>query len=172
MFTVQYVVIYLQIDIEFHRLRLFLLMSLLYSSTFHKAVLKSMASSGRLPPLSLPEVLSPAHETSQHGGPLNSAGDAMTPTSLSLALNSPEGINCFGNERLLLHEQSKFYNNEKLSDVKLVVGGSKFYAHKLILVRASDVFERMLVGEWIDSGKKVSKLIIWSESTPLRFIEV
>lgn len=115
-----------------------------------------MSSPGRLPPLSLPELLSPQQDPAQIFGARTSTGDVMTPTSLSLALNSPEGINCFGNERLLLQEQSKFCDNEKLSDVTLVVGGTKFYAHKLVLVRASDVFERMLVGEWIDSGKKVS----------------
>lgn len=77
-----------------------------------------------------------------------------SPTALSLA--SPEGIDCYGNERQVLSDQAKFYNNTTLSDVTLVVGGNKFYAHKLILVRSSDVFERMLSEEWNDGSKKVS----------------
>lgn len=76
-----------------------------------------------------------------------------SPTALSLA--SPEGIDCYGNERQVLSDQAKFYNNTTLSDVTLVVGGNKFYAHKLILVRSSDVFERMLSEEWNDGSKKV-----------------
>lgn len=75
-----------------------------------------------------------------------------SPTALSLA--SPEGIDCYGNERQVLSDQAKFYNNTTLSDVTLVVGGNKFYAHKLILVRSSDVFERMLSEEWNDGSKK------------------
>lgn len=80
-----------------------------------------------------------------------------SPTALSLA--SPEGIDCYGNERQVLSDQAKFYNNTTLSDVTLVVGGNKFYAHKLILVRSSDVFERMLSEEWNDGSKKVSIFI-------------
>lgn len=76
-----------------------------------------------------------------------------SPTALSLA--SPEGIDCYGNERQVLSDQAKFYNNTTLSDVTLMVGGNKFYAHKLILVRSSDVFERMLSEEWNDGSKKV-----------------
>ncbi|XP_052267114.1 BTB/POZ domain-containing protein 17-like isoform X2 [Dreissena polymorpha] len=79
--------------------------------------------------------------------------------ALSQALNSPEGINCFGNERLYLHEQAKLCNNEKLSDVTLVVGGKKYYAHKIKLVTSSDVFETMLTGEWKDSNKKELELV-------------
>jgi hypothetical protein len=33
------------------------------------------------------------------------------------------------------------YNNAKFSDVTLIVGGKNFYAHKLLLANASDVFE-------------------------------
>ena len=33
------------------------------------------------------------------------------------------------------------YNNAKFSDVTLIVGGKRFYAHKLLLANASDVFE-------------------------------
>lgn len=113
-----------------------------------------MSSPARLPPLSLPEVLSPQSDQAESQEGLVSP-DLMSCSSVSLALNSPEGINCFGNERLLLQDQARFCNNEKLSDVTLLVGGNKYYAHKMILVRASDVFERMLTGAWTDSGKLV-----------------
>lgn len=120
-----------------------------------------MSSPARLPPLSLPEVLSPQSEQAESQEGLVSP-DLMSCSSVSLALNSPEGINCFGNERLLLQEQARYCNNEKLSDVTLLVGGNKYYAHKLVLVRASDVFERMLTGAWTDSGKLVSLASLYS----------
>ncbi|KAK2146021.1 hypothetical protein LSH36_639g01044 [Paralvinella palmiformis] len=51
------------------------------------------------------------------------------------------------------------YNNAKFSDVTLIVGGKKFYAHKLLLANASDVFEQMLTSEhWPDSGQ--SQLVL------------
>lgn len=40
-----------------------------------------------------------------------------------------------------------------------MVGGNKFYVYKLILVRFSDVFERMFSEEWNDGSKKVSIFI-------------
>lgn len=122
-----------------------------------------MASPPRLPPLSLPEVLSPQNDSNAPGSarstPSSQDNYASAAAFLNQALNSPEGINCFGNERLMLQEQGSFCNNEKLSDITLVVGGRKFYAHKIILVRASDVFERMLTGDWSEIGKKVSKIL-------------
>ena len=117
-----------------------------------------MASPPRLPPLSLPEVLSPQNDPSAPGSAQSTPSSQENYASsayLNQVLNSPEGINCFGNERLMLQEQASFCNNEKLSDITLVVGGRKFYAHKIILVRASDVFERMLTGDWTETDKKV-----------------
>ena len=84
---------------------------------------------------------------------------ALSPTSISMALKSPEGIDCHGNERQVLGEQAKFFNNPLLSDVILVVGGERFYAHKLVLVRSSDVFERMFSSEWSDSKTKVTTVL-------------
>ncbi|XP_053390794.1 BTB/POZ domain-containing protein 17-like [Mercenaria mercenaria] len=121
-----------------------------------------MASPPRLPPLSLPEVLSPQNDASVPGSAQstpNSQENYASPAYLNQVLNSPEGINCFGNERLMLQEQASFCNSDRLSDITLVVGGRKFYAHKLILVRASDVFERMLTGDWSETGKKELELI-------------
>lgn len=124
-----------------------------------------MTSPPRLPPLSVPEVLSPQFDQSGTASfqymPLSNG--AITPTAtnsaLNLALNSPEGISCYGNERLFLYEQGQFCNQNKLSDITLIVGGHKFFAHKMILIRASDVFERMLMGDWTDSGKKELELV-------------
>ena len=81
-----------------------------------------------------------------------------SPTSINQALNSPEGINCFGNERAFLQDQAKLCNNKKLSDITLVVGGKRYYAHKVILISTSEVFERMLLGEWVDSNTKVTEI--------------
>ncbi|XP_067681670.1 BTB/POZ domain-containing protein 17-like [Haliotis asinina] len=89
----------------------------------------------------------------------NTQSMALSPTSISLALKSPEGIDCYGNERQALAEQSKFFNNSLLSDVNLVVAGQRYYAHKIVLVRASDVFERMFSSEWSNSGKKEVELV-------------
>ena len=44
------------------------------------------------------------------------------------------GAKCTGRLALL-------YNNRKFSDVVLLVGHMKFYAHKLLLATSSDVFE-------------------------------
>ena len=79
---------------------------------------------------------------------VSNSSQSLSPTSLSLALESPEGIDCYGNERQVLVDQMKFYNNPTLSDITLVVGTDRFFAHKLILVCASDVFERMFSSEW------------------------
>lgn len=80
---------------------------------------------------------------------------ASTPSPTALSVTSPEGIDCYGNERQALTDQAKFFNNSLLSDVILVVGGNRYFAHKLILVRSSDVFQRMLSDQWKDSQLKV-----------------
>lgn len=64
------------------------------------------------------------------------------------------GIDCYGNEREVLTEQGRFYNNRLLSDVILQVEGDKFFAHKLVLVRASQVFERMFTSKQWDTHKE------------------
>lgn len=83
----------------------------------------------------------------------SSSTNAGTPTCISVL--SPEGIDCYGDEKQCLMDQAKYFNNPTLSDVILVVGGSKFFAHKLMLVRSSDVFERMLSDQWHSSQSKV-----------------
>ena len=123
-----------------------------------------MATSQKLPPLSLPEELSSqsdmeASQNEDEAIALSCYGNSGSPlpSAVGLALNSPEGIMCYGNERCFLQEQAKFCNNEKLSDIILVVNGHKFFAHKMILVRGSDVFERMLSSDWADPSKQVKQ---------------
>lgn len=69
--------------------------------------------------------------------------------------SSPDGIDQYGNEREALAEQAKFYNNPMLSDVMLRVGDVHYYAHKLMLVRSSDVFATMLSSDWSKSDRQV-----------------
>lgn len=120
-----------------------------------------MASPPQLQPLVLDDqlaILAQEEEEEiviQNNVPSNSV-TVSSPTTLSLALSSPEGIDCYGNERQALADQAKFYNNSTLSDITLNVGGNKYFAHKLILVRSSDVFERMLSDQWDDRKRQVS----------------
>ncbi len=87
--------------------------------------------------------------------PSSALQTSKTPSPSDLRALSAEGIDCYGNERQMLQEMSKFFNNDLLSDVKLRVGEQVFFAHKLILVRSSDVFERMLTSDWQDASKQV-----------------
>lgn len=51
--------------------------------------------------------------------------EVLTPTTFSLALESSSGIDCFGNERHALVSLAKYFNNQRLSDITLVVGKKK-----------------------------------------------
>ena len=46
------------------------------------------------------------------------------------------------------------FNKPELSDIKLIVGDQKYYAHRLILCSASDVFGKMLGTNWLESTQK------------------
>ena len=100
----------------------------------------------------------------------NTSSSPQSPASLSLALESPEGIDCHGNERQALVEQAKFYNNPLLSDVTLVVGNEQYFAHKLVLVRASDVFERMFSSEWDTADNKSKVSVVCNSVGKIAFI--
>jgi hypothetical protein len=112
-----------------------------------------MASPPNIQQLSLQPVQQQAGQGDNASQSAPSVSMATSPTTLILC--SPEGIDCYGNERQVLMKQTKFFNNEALSDIILTVGGNKFYAHKFILVQCSDVFERMLSEEWSNDEKKV-----------------
>ncbi|XP_038077338.1 BTB/POZ domain-containing protein 17-like, partial [Patiria miniata] len=71
----------------------------------------------------------------------------------------PSGKDCYGNERQTLGDMARFFNNALLSDIKLRVGFECYSAHKLILVRSSEVFERMFSSEWTDPNKMEVELV-------------
>ena len=48
---------------------------------------------------------------------------------------------------------AKLFNNSYLSDVILKVGASSFFAHRLVLSAASDVFAKMFEPDWSDGQK-------------------
>ncbi|GFO20495.1 BTB/POZ domain-containing protein 17 [Plakobranchus ocellatus] len=78
----------------------------------------------------------------------------LSPTSLASRLEADEGIDCYGNEREALSEQARFFNNKLLSDVVIALESDKFFAHKFVLVRSSQVFERMFTNKQWDSHKE------------------
>ncbi|XP_041356923.1 BTB/POZ domain-containing protein 17-like isoform X2 [Gigantopelta aegis] len=48
---------------------------------------------------------------------------------------------------------SQFFNQEEISDVKLKVGSTTFFAHKFVLAKSSEVFRTMLYNkEWTQAG--------------------
>eukprot|EP00057_Strongylocentrotus_purpuratus_P009724 XP_011664198.1 PREDICTED: BTB/POZ domain-containing protein 17 isoform X2 [Strongylocentrotus purpuratus] len=77
----------------------------------------------------------------------------------------PGGVDCYGNERKALSDMTRFYNNPQLSDIKLKVGFEEFNGHKLVLVRWSEVFERMFSADWSDQQKKEIELVEEPECT-------
>ena len=116
-------------------------------------------------PLDQNTASSPVGYTAHHNGRPSQLNGA-SPTSLSssasspsdLYVGTPEGMDCFGNERAALTELAKYFNSLTLSDVKLKVGDEAYYAHKLVLSKGSEVFDRMLCSDWDDSTKKVLDL--------------
>ena len=66
-------------------------------------------------------------------------------------------VSCYGDERRMLAEIGRrFYNRRMLSDIRLRVGDRVYRGHKLLLARASDVFEKMLCSTaWNDAVKQV-----------------
>ncbi|XP_033740997.1 BTB/POZ domain-containing protein 17-like [Pecten maximus] len=53
-----------------------------------------------------------------------------------------------------IHRFRTLYNSEIFSDIVLVVGDNRFYAHKIMLVTASEVFEAMLSeARWQESNQ-------------------
>lgn len=137
---------------------IFLILILLQLSLTHYHTSLGMASPPRnlAPIIPLDLLLEDVEGSLEHSLNNTSTGSLspQSPASLSLALESPEGIDCHGNERQALVEQTKFFNNPLLSDVILVVGNERYFAHKLILVRSSDVFERMFSSDWDSSTEK------------------
>lgn len=105
-----------------------------------------------------------------------SSSKTPSPTSACARPITPEGMDCHGNERQALVDLGRFFNCQTLSDVRLRVGGKVFFAHKLVLVNVSDVFERMLTADWQDAQQPVGSQFIMYEilkgNTSLRILHI
>lgn len=74
---------------------------------------------------------------------------------------SPFTISCgqtVDNSAQIIHRLSNIYGNEELSDITLSVNDSTYYAHKLVLCIASEVFKVMLT-RWDDKHSTLIKLV-------------
>ncbi|KAK6172727.1 hypothetical protein SNE40_016330 [Patella caerulea] len=64
-----------------------------------------------------------------------------------------EGDNVLRDEDNFIQNVSQFYNQESLSDILLVVGDQKYYGHKFVLAKSSEVFRTMLYDQrYIQAG--------------------
>uniref|UniRef100_F1L317 BTB/POZ domain-containing protein 17 n=1 Tax=Ascaris suum TaxID=6253 RepID=F1L317_ASCSU len=73
----------------------------------------------------------------------------------------PPGMDCFADDREALNDFAKYFNNAHLSDVTLLVGDEIFFrysAHRIILTKSSEVFDRMLSQKW-NGDKKELELV-------------
>ncbi|CAA92705.4 BTB domain-containing protein [Caenorhabditis elegans] len=70
------------------------------------------------------------------------------PNRLVIEENDPAGSDWFGDDRETLCDMAKFYNNAQFSDVNMKVGEESYPAHRLILSKSSDVFDRMMSQKW------------------------
>ena len=65
-------------------------------------------------------------------------------------------------EANFIQNVSQFYNQEMLSDVIIKIGEQKFYAHKFVLAKSSEVFMKMLYERaW---SQNVTEELILTES--------
>jgi hypothetical protein len=53
---------------------------------------------------------------------------------------------------------ASLFKRQELSDIKLKVGDDMYYAHRLILCSASEVFSKMLNADWAESKKDILEL--------------
>lgn len=96
-----------------------------------------------------------------HQSPTGSSGppsmtSSMTSLTASWGSMTSEGMHCYGNERATLTQMGRFYNNKQLSDVRLRVADKVYKAHKMILIRGSDVLEHLLCSsDWKEASKQV-----------------
>lgn len=99
-----------------------------------------------------------SHNDSSHNAPLENTHNAppvlTTPCHFIKGPFSHKHGQIIDNSSLLLRKLASLYNNADLSDVTVVVGGSSYYAHKLILSSCSEVFKIMLMSDsWSDHNK-------------------
>ncbi|VDM41123.1 unnamed protein product [Toxocara canis] len=67
-------------------------------------------------------------------------------------------MDCFADDREALNDFAKYFNNAHLSDVTLLVGDEIYSAHRIILTKSSEVFDRMLSQKW-NGDKKELELV-------------
>uniref|UniRef100_A0A914GRL0 BTB domain-containing protein n=1 Tax=Globodera rostochiensis TaxID=31243 RepID=A0A914GRL0_GLORO len=74
-----------------------------------------------------------------------------------LQLSAPYsgGMDCYADDRDALNDFAKYFNNAHLSDMSLAVGDEVYPAHRLILCRSSEVFDRMLSQKWNGDKKEL-----------------
>lgn len=85
---------------------------------------------------------------------MDSGGGAdSTPTAVQL------DVSILRDEVNFIQNVSQFYNVEDLSDIILVVGSARYFAHKFVLAKSSDVFRTMLYEKnWSQSSKEEMEL--------------
>ncbi|KAI6183333.1 BTB domain-containing protein [Aphelenchoides bicaudatus] len=69
-----------------------------------------------------------------------------------------QGMDCYADDRDALNDFAKYYNNDHLSDVCIIIEEERFAAHRLILCRSSEVFDRMLSKRWNKQNSNEFKL--------------
>jgi len=60
-----------------------------------------------------------------------------------------------GDSSHIISSVSRYYNNDEMSDIVLKVGNKMFYAHRLVLVLMSDVFNALCSNRWNTSSDKM-----------------
>ncbi|KAK0410056.1 hypothetical protein QR680_004919 [Steinernema hermaphroditum] len=80
------------------------------------------------------------------------------PKPLPVNPDDPPGMDCFADDRDALNDYAKYFNNSHLSDVSLLVGEEIFPAHRIVLCKSSEVFDRMLSTKW-NGDKKEMELV-------------
>ena len=65
---------------------------------------------------------------------------------------------------ILTQEWSKLLNHEEFSDVCFHLGSKKYFAHKYVLVSASDIMRRLFDIKLSKSAESLSDKPLWSKS--------
>jgi len=66
----------------------------------------------------------------------------------------PSDVSVLRDEANFIQNVSQFYNLEDLSDIILVVGSTRYFSHKFVLAKSSDVFRTMLYEKNWSHGSK------------------
>jgi len=83
----------------------------------------------------------------------SSGGGGDTSAAVSSSPSEPD-VSVLRDEANFIQNVSQFYNLADLSDVVLVVGADRYFSHKFVLAKSSDVFRTMLYEKnWTQSSK-------------------